>query len=103
MEVQRMMESCIGMAETNRNKQRDSPIQFLEVMDKLLEGQNTSIDSFEALKQKYGEVTYHVGDASQFYNWDSNDFPVWELFKENVDADMLCRSCLLYTSDAADD
>ena len=55
MEVQRMMESCIGMAETNRNKQRDSPIQFLEVMDKLLEGQNTSIDSFEALKQKYGE------------------------------------------------
>ena len=84
MEVQRMMESCIGMAETNRNKQRDSPIQFLEVMDKLLEGQNTSIDSFEALKQKYVEVTYHVVDASQLYNLDSNDFPVWELLKEYV-------------------
>ncbi len=91
MEVQRIMESCISMAEDNRNKQRDSPIQFSEVMGKLLESQNTSIDSFEALQQKYGEMTYHVGDASQFYNWDSNDFPVWELFKENVDADMLCR------------
>ena len=53
MEVQRIMESCISMAEDNRNKQRDSPIQFLEVMDKLLEGQNTSIDSFEALQQKF--------------------------------------------------
>lgn len=46
---------------------------FSEAMLKALNSQSISENPLDKLEQKYGKVTYRIGDAAKFQNWDRFD------------------------------
>ena len=73
----------------NSKESSNTDSQFLQYIHEMSE--NREIDSFQLLENKYGKIIYNVGDASNFSYWDRNDFPIEQLFMENIDVATLYR------------
>lgn len=65
--------------------------QFSSILMQIAMKNSNTADSKQGLDQKYGKITYHTGDISTFSNWERNDFPVAELFKEHANIGALAK------------
>lgn len=64
---------------------------FSDYLRNLQENSQVNGRTKEDLRKKYSNLSFNVGDASKFKNWDRFDFPVSALFKENVNIDELAN------------
>lgn len=84
-----MFNKIISILNLNSKESSNTDSQFLQYIHEMSE--NREIDSFQLLENKYGKIIYNVGDASNFSYWDRNDFPIEQLFMENIDVATLYR------------